>query len=383
MVMFPSPATAALLALLLLQLQLQLWSVEAQVAVGSGPPPGCPDRCGDVKVPFPFGIRDGCSLAGFGLTCNNATNPPRLMVGNGTLQVVEILLSNSTLRAVDITGAANVTFGTDEGNGTWRGVGNGTWGSPGDGLGGPYVVSEDFNRLYLTGCNIQVTLVGSSGNVITGCSSYCPIDDMYSGSASAAATTQQGSNKCPGIGCCETSVNIGRPFYGVKYKVLDREKDVVPKAVRIAERGWFERAAADLLNGSEEKAIKTPVPVVLEWAVASTGLDVILTNKQDSNWSCPTAGEARKSACLSTHSSCRNITGSYRSGYACQCRSGYAGNPYVAGGCQDINECERAQEYGCFGECTNTPGSFICRCPRGARGNATIPNGCTKSNLGN
>lgn len=113
------PATAAALLVLVLQL---MWSAEAQVAVGSGPPAGCPDRCGNVSVPFPFGIRDGCSLEGFGLTCNTTSNPPRLMIGNSTLQVVSISLANSTLRAVDIAGAVNITYGEINGNGTWVGV---------------------------------------------------------------------------------------------------------------------------------------------------------------------------------------------------------------------------------------------------------------------
>lgn len=171
---------------------------------------------------------------------------------------------------------------------------------------------------------------------------------------------------------------------------LDRDREFsgrVPEAVRIAELGWFDGLAADLLNVSlADTSRRNPVPVVLDWAVASTGLDVTLNaglNKQAANnWSCPTAASGRKSACISSNSFCRNIADNYRSGYVCRCDKGYDGNSYVAGGCQDINECERAKENGCFGECTNTPGAFLCRCPHGARGNATIPNGCTKSNLG-
>ncbi|XP_047051771.1 wall-associated receptor kinase 3-like [Lolium rigidum] len=63
-----------------------------------------------------------------------------------------------------------------------------------------------------------------------------------------------------------------------------------------------------------------------------------------------------------------------------QCQDGYQGNPYVAGGCQDIDEC--ALPGLCSGECTNTPGGYTCRCPRGARGNPRIKDGCIKSSLG-
>uniref|UniRef100_A0A0E0EUY6 Protein kinase domain-containing protein n=1 Tax=Oryza meridionalis TaxID=40149 RepID=A0A0E0EUY6_9ORYZ len=365
------PATAAALLVLVLQL---MWSAEAQVAVGSGPPAGCPDRCGNVSVPFPFGIRDGCSLEGFGLTCNTTSNPPRLMIGNSTLQVVNISLANSTLRAVDIAGAVNITYGQIDGNGTWVGV-----------VASPYIVNETLNQLLVTGCNIQVTLLGSGGNVISGCSSFCSINDMYTG-----GVFRSPGNKCAGIGCCQQQVSIGRPSYRVELTNLDKDREFsgrVPEAVRIAELGWFDGLAADLLNVSlADTSRRNPVPVVLDWAVASTGLDVTLNaglNKQAANnWSCPTAASGRKSACISSNSFCRNIADNYRSGYVCRCDKGYNGNPYVAGGCQDINECERAKENGCFGECTNTPGAFLCRCPHGARGNAAIPNGCTKSNLG-
>uniref|UniRef100_A0A0E0M4K5 Protein kinase domain-containing protein n=1 Tax=Oryza punctata TaxID=4537 RepID=A0A0E0M4K5_ORYPU len=400
MVMFPSPAAAAVLVLVV----LELWSAEAQVAVGSGPPAGCPDRCGNVTVPFPFGIRDGCSLEGFGLTCNNATNPPLLMVGNSTLQVVSISPADSTVRALDLAGAVNITQdGNVSGNGTWGGVA----------AAGPYVVSEVRNQLVVTGCNIQVTLMGNSGNGITGCSSFCPINDMYTD-----GVFRSPDNKCSGIGCCQTPISIGRPSYSVKLTIMDNEyRGKVPEAIRIAELGWFDGLADKLLSTTTSTSLLTPVPVVLEWAVASTVLRVVLDaelNKQAANnWSCPTPGEARRSACLSSNSYCRNVTGNYRRGYVCQCQRGYDGNPYVAGGCQDINECERAEEHGCYGECINTPGAFVCRCPhgardidecklagkcfgdctntpgdyecrcpRGARGDPRIPNGCVKTNLG-
>ncbi|TVU33842.1 hypothetical protein EJB05_15654, partial [Eragrostis curvula] len=360
------PAATALL------LVLQLSSAAAQAGDAAPPPrPSCPTSCGDVTVPYPFGIGAGCSRPGFDLTCDRTRHPPRLLLGDGTLEILEISLANATVRAMNTAGAVNLTYdGGVNGNGTWAGL----IGS------GPYVVSERGNQLVVTGCNIQVTLVGdvASGNLITGCSSFCSISDRWSG---AVLTTNSGDDgACSGIGCCETPIPIGRPTYGVVYKNLDETHELdgqVPTAVRIAKRGWFDGVAARMLNHSgSEATVRDAVPVILEWAVAST--PVIQPGVAAENSSCPM--DPAKSACQSRHSYCRNVTGNYRSGYVCRCEKGYDGNPYIAGGCQDIDEC--AQPGKCFGVCTNTAGAYECRCPRGARGNPYIADGCLKSSLG-
>ncbi|CAL4900572.1 unnamed protein product [Urochloa decumbens] len=306
-------------AALLLLLMLQLSScTDAQVGGGAGPAPGCPSpaTCGDVTVPYPFGISDGCFLPGFNLTCDRARNPPRLLLGDdGTpREVTEISLVNSTVRAMDTAGAVNVTYyGKPEGNGTWRGLGSGKDST--------YVLSERDNQFVVTGCNVQGVLLGDSGNVIIGCSSFCSIRDTW--------------------------INPVFKFLDLEYTGR------LATAVRIAERGWFDGVATQMLNESAtdvSASSRTPVPVVLEWAVASTPIAPPGTGAADAgNSSCP---------------------------------DGYDGNPYLAGdgGCQDIDECALPGK--CFGVCTNTPGAYVCRCPRGARGNPNIANGCVKSSLG-
>ncbi|CAD5191245.1 unnamed protein product [Musa acuminata subsp. malaccensis] len=50
--------------------------------------------------------------------------------------------------------------------------------------------------------------------------------------------------------------------------------------------------------------------------------------------------------------------------------SGYHGNPYVAHGCQDIDEWSDKDQNPCHGICQNLPGSYNCFCRRGTHGDA-------------
>ncbi|KAJ0093289.1 hypothetical protein Patl1_25765 [Pistacia atlantica] len=51
-----------------------------------------------------------------------------------------------------------------------------------------------------------------------------------------------------------------------------------------------------------------------------------------------------------------------------ECLKGYQGNPYLPGGCRDVNECEVPDLNNCEGNCVNTEGSYICICPKGYHG---------------
>ena len=57
--------------------------------------PGCPENCGDVRVPYSFGIGQGCFHDGFNLTCDKTPHPPKLFLG---MEVLDISLPDGTVR---------------------------------------------------------------------------------------------------------------------------------------------------------------------------------------------------------------------------------------------------------------------------------------------
>ena len=75
-------ALAALLQLLATMLVL----VSADVAL-----PNCSNRCGNIAVPYPFGVGAGCHHEGFELTCNDTYHPPKLFMNSSGFEVLEIL----------------------------------------------------------------------------------------------------------------------------------------------------------------------------------------------------------------------------------------------------------------------------------------------------
>ncbi|KAK3129446.1 hypothetical protein QOZ80_6BG0479760 [Eleusine coracana subsp. coracana] len=273
--------------------------------------PRCDTWCGHVRVPFPFGISPNCSYPapGFNLTCDRSTHPPRLLLGDGTLQVDEISLLNSTVRVVG-TGGVRIGRG---GVGVWRGAGMG------DDDAGPFALMPgDFNELVVTGCNMQAT------------------------------------------------VRVGNDTESLK-----------PVHVFVAEVDWFDRKVGrDILrpNPKRHDHGSNRVPVLLQWAIWPLEVETA-ASAADTVFAPPCDAAVARNICRSEHSSCTD-TGR---GYQCSCKDNYQGNPYLVGGCVDIDECQLpSEDSGCFGDCTNTDGGFHCRCPWGTHGDHTIPRGCTR-----
>ncbi|XP_074294489.1 putative wall-associated receptor kinase-like 16 [Silene latifolia] len=85
--------------------QFLLWTflailLHAEATTSSVVKRGCPAKCGNLTVPYPFGIGlDGaCSIGpGYDINCNTSYDPPKAFIGNG--EILDISLTDAEIRA--------------------------------------------------------------------------------------------------------------------------------------------------------------------------------------------------------------------------------------------------------------------------------------------
>ncbi|CAL5001373.1 unnamed protein product [Urochloa decumbens] len=299
------------------------------------PESSCTRSCGNISIFYPFGVEPGCyHAAGFNVTCNH-DDPPKLFIGDGTVQVIDIFLSNSTV----LVNSSSMEL-VNGGGGDGRTV-NTTWG-----VGFPYYLSEmTHNMLHAQGCNIQVDLRGGvQNNLIGSCTAMCSSPSEDSG------MYNDFSSYCTGIGCCQTGIILGYSSYNIQIHYLHNLFSSNTSTIYI-------------VDDNEVQMLQFPsvLPMAtLEWVI--------------SNSTCPTNGSAPE--CLSAHSSCSNTTAKGHDGYICECVDGHLGNPYVLDGCQALEACAHLKGFPCHGDCLNLSGNFYCQCPKGTYGDPFTKDGC-------
>ncbi|TVU10471.1 hypothetical protein EJB05_44005, partial [Eragrostis curvula] len=277
----------------LMLLQLSAAASEAGMPA-MGLPAGCDIKCGHVSVPYLFGIAPNCSYPapGCNLTCDRSRGSPRLFLGDGTLQVAEISLATSTVRAVG-TGGVRIGRG---GAGVWRGAGMG------DEDRGPFTLMPgDFNELV-------VTVHVDEDTIVSGCSSFCS-----KGGAEEFHYGRNGSKYGSGIGYCQVPIPEGSTSLDVRFKWLNNDSathKLKPVHVFVVEVDWFDKKVGrDILRPKpNRRSGPVKVPVILQWAIQVE----TMAATDDSVFAPPCDARVARNICKSEQSYCTDSGRGYQ-----------------------------------------------------------------------
>uniref|UniRef100_A0A6N2KGW0 Protein kinase domain-containing protein n=1 Tax=Salix viminalis TaxID=40686 RepID=A0A6N2KGW0_SALVM len=315
---------------------LSLWPVAASTA-RSAAKPGCQEKCGNVSVPYPFGILEpSCAMNdNFFLNCtSNDEGHPELYVGDMTTDASSQSISNIELEGtVTVRIAAAFSCYNKTGIETKSFKQSINLGS------GPFMLSDTRNIFTATGCNTSARVTSNEFTYGAGCLSFC-----------TKYVEMSDSNPCSGSGCCQTSIPKG----------LKSLCYVVTSAYYNSSVSDFNPCGFAFL--ADKRSLK-----ISDWPLSRTaiyGTDVVI------EWVVENKTCEQAKANTSTYACGANVDCTYPEsgqGYRCSCNKGFEGNPYLKEGCQDINECEGKNPYQ-EGTCTNTIGDYKCRCPLGKHG---------------
>ncbi|CAN6249380.1 unnamed protein product [Urochloa humidicola] len=305
------------------------------------PSTNCQTQCGGVEIQYPFGIGDDCSLPGFNVSCQVQDGVYKPFLGGG-FELLNVSLIHGTIREMNhiSTYCYNPSSGSLESS---------TWSF--DASRSPFRFSDVHNKFTVIGCSTLAYIYDSTRTGYqSGCVSTCQ------------NLTEVTDGSCSGMGCCQTAVPRGMGYYDVGFDGGFNTSQI-----------WnFSRCSYAVLMEAESFNFSTTyistnkfndtntgrVPVVMDWAIRNGTMSL----------SCDEAklNKTGNYACLSRNSGC--VDSRNGPGYLCNCSKGYEGNPYLPGGCQDVDECTRSP---CpsGGVCHNTEGAYWCSCRAGRKFN--------------
>ena len=263
--------------------------------------PGCTGLCGNVSIPYPFGITAGCYFNDwFHINCSTGNDSSvRAFLPSIKMEVLEIKFpdpnnDDDSFSSFEL-GIVRVKMPIiTSSNCTSTGPSNGGVNM----TGGPFYFSSYRNKFISVGCNNMALMTGIDP-MLVGCNSDCNSETNIDKEAN-----------CSGFKCCQTTVPSGIQVFNVSFKSKDEKNNGIEKCkyAFLAEEEWF---YSNMTNLSSEVPPLERVPVVLDWTVS---------NFTDINFTKADRRKVRR--------------GSTDYGAVYYCGYGYEGNPYLNTGCQ-------------------------------------------------
>ncbi|KAI5003943.1 hypothetical protein ZWY2020_031186 [Hordeum vulgare] len=345
--------TSAAVSLLALAACLAVAAALLRVGAAS-PSSSCQPECGNVEIPYPFGIVHSpddanCALPGFNLTCNETgINGGSRTPFFGNLEVVRVSLPQGQVRMKNHISSYcyNASSHGMHADRWWLNL-----------TGTPYRIA-DTNKFTVIGCQALAYILGTRDTeYASGCVAMCRRGGGGGGDVSSALS----NGSCSGIGCCQTAIPKGLQYYRVRFDPgFDTTEihDVSPcNYAVLMDASNFTFQTTYATSPGFNATFAGEAPLAVDWVVGKETCDA--ARKNSSSY-----------ACVSNHSEC--VDSLNGPGYFCNCSNGYHGNPYLQDGCKDIDECAKDGVNPCSlpRTCKNTDGTFECQCPTHTKGNA-------------
>ncbi|KAL0333182.1 UNVERIFIED_CONTAM: Wall-associated receptor kinase [Sesamum angustifolium] len=265
--------------------------------------PGCQSKCGNLTVPYPFGIglASGCSIdPAFDIYSNTSYNPPKAF-SRGKLEVIGI--SDSEMRVKNLVAAK-----------CYNQQGNLTFAAANSIDLDPYFSFSDVNKVFSIGCGDISMMTGTRGhNFTTGCMAVCSTnEDILDGD-------------CSGIGCCQTSIPKGLRGFNISDTLIFRSSDLVDPT-------FISRTTDN-------------VPIVLDWVISNQTCTELLKSNGSvchQNSRCidsdtDIGGYRYINECESSPCDPQGICSNTLGGYKCSCPDGFIGDGVKGGhGCNAL-----------------------------------------------
>ncbi|CAF2084265.1 BnaA06g38500D [Brassica napus] len=301
------------------------------------------ESCGSIKIPYPFGVREGCYLnEWYKIECRNNTFPFLFKMG---LEVVNFSFPREN--SYTTSSYPSSSYGSIRIKSLITSVGCSR-----DGKDSGLVLNltdspfffEDGNSLVAVGCNGKASLTNIEPTKV-GCELNCtaskerlpsksiPFFDNAWCSSNPVCTKNKGEDerRCDGNGCCEETLEgfQDKRVMGVRIESFEQGNSTFRKC-RVA---LLTDEVYMLSNATKPESFfsKGYATVRMGWIIQTNNLSYIksLGCETTKEYQSVPYSKFQEISCI-----CYSVTTSGTSYANCGCNQGYTGNPYLFNGCK-------------------------------------------------